>query len=137
MTSDLRSVPNRAEFERLVAEGIRAIPEKFHRRLANVAIVAEEEPTADQRRKLKLRRDHDLFGLYEGIPQTARGANYFGVLPDKITIFRRPILAYARDAAEVKTIVRDTVWHEIAHHFGMDERAVQKRERWRRRPGRG
>lgn len=137
MRSDLRSTPDRAEFERLVAEGIETIPEKFRERLENVAVVVEEAPTAEQRRKLKLRRDHDLFGLYEGIPQTKRGPNYFGVLPDKITIFREPILAHARDAADAKAIVRDTVWHEIAHHFGMDERAVRTRERSRNRPVRG
>lgn len=126
-----------ARFEELVAEGVKAIPEKFRLRLENVAILVEEEPTLEQRKKLKLRRDHDLFGLYEGIPQTKRGPNYFGVLPDKITIFRGPILAHARDDAEAAIIVRDTVWHEIAHHFGMDERTVRKREHWRGRSTRG
>ena len=122
------------EFEALVGEGLDAIPEKFRKRLSNVAIIIENEPTSGQRRKLRLRRDHDLFGLYEGVPQTARGDHYYWVLPDKITIFRKPILAHARNAGEIKEFVRDTVWHEIAHHFGMDEREVRKRERWRHRP---
>lgn len=116
------------QFSDLVADGLEAIPEKFRKRLANVAIVVEEEPTPEQRRKLKLRRDHDLFGLYEGVPQTARGNHYYWVLPDKITIFRKPILEHARSAEEVRGMVRDTVWHEIAHHFGMDEREVRRRE---------
>lgn len=120
---------NRDQFDELVAEGMEAIPEKFLRRISNVAIMVEDKPTVEQRRKLRLRADHDLFGLYEGIPQTARGDHYYWVLPDKITIFRKSILAHARDAEEVRAIVRDTVWHEIAHHFGMDERAVRVKER--------
>lgn len=120
------------QFDDLVAAGLEAVPEKFRKRLSNVAIMVEDEPTPEQRRKLKLRRDHDLFGLYEGIPQTARGGNYYWVLPDKITIFRHPILAHAGTAEDVKRMVRDTVWHEIAHHFGIDEREVRRRERKRR-----
>lgn len=119
-------------FERLVAEGIDAIPEKFLRLLNNVAIVVEDEPTPEQRKKLRLRGDHTLLGLYEGVPQTVRGGQYYWVLPDKITIFRHPILEYARDSSEVRKIVRDTVWHEIAHHFGMDEHTVRAKERRRR-----
>ncbi len=119
------------EFETLVGEGLDAIPEKFRKKLSNVAIIVEDEPAPEQRRKLKLRRDHDLFGLYEGVPQTARGGHYYWILPDKITIFRKPILAHARTAAEVKKIVHDTVWHEIAHHFGVGEGEVRRRERKR------
>ncbi|MDP3727703.1 MAG: metallopeptidase family protein [bacterium] len=122
----------RDKFEELVGDGLDAIPEKFRRKLSNVAIIVEDEPTPEQRRKLKLRRDHDLFGLYEGVPQTARGDHYYWVLPDKITIFRKAMLTYARDAGEVRRMVRDTVWHEIAHHFGMDEREVRRREGKRR-----
>lgn len=110
-----------ARFELLVHEGIRAIPEKFLEKLDNVGIVIEDEPTQEQREKFKLQRNMTLFGLYEGIPPTKRGAGYSGVLPDKITIFMKPILQYARSEEEVREIVRNTVWHEIAHHFGMDE----------------
>lgn len=124
------------EFEELVGEGLDAIPEKFRKKLSNVAIIVEDEPTAEQRRKLRLRRDHDLFGLYEGVPQTARGDHYYWVLPDKITIFREAILAHARTSDEAREMVRDTVWHEIAHHFGMDEREVRTRERWRKHASR-
>jgi len=120
-------------FDRLVTEGLNAIPVKFLRRLSNVAVVVENEPTLEQRRRLGLRRDLTLFGLYEGVPQTVRGGHYYWVLPDKITIFRKPILEYARSPQEVRQIVRDTVWHEIAHHFGHDEPAVRAKERKRRR----
>lgn len=123
---------SRSEFKTLVEAGLAEIPEKFLRRLKNVGIVIEEEPTEQQRRKLRLRRDHTLFGLYEGIPQTRRGNHYYWVLPDKITIFRKPILEYARSPGEIRKLVRDTVWHEIAHHFGLDEAAVRTKERRRR-----
>jgi predicted Zn-dependent protease with MMP-like domain len=115
----------REHFEKLVKEGVASIQEKFLGKLDNVAIVIEDEPTAEQRRKLKLRSGWTLFGLYEGIPRTARGSGYFGVLPDKITIFMHPMVEAARNEDEVREMARDTVWHEIAHHFGMDEGRVR------------
>ena len=120
-------VTNR-EFEKLVKQGIEAIPERFLKIVENVAIVIEEEPTPEQREKMELHRDETLFGLYEGVPYGARGSGYTGVLPDKITIFRKPILEGAQTPAEVAEIVRDTVWHEIAHHFGMEEYEVSRAE---------
>jgi len=124
---------NRAEFEKIVKEGIRAIPEKFLRKLKNVAILVEEEPTPAQKKKLNIHPDWTLFGLYEGVPQLERGANYSAVLPDKITIFQNPIEALARDEKDIKEMVKNTVWHEIAHHFGMDEFRVRQAEARRKR----
>lgn len=119
------------EFEALVALGIDEIPERFLRRLSNVAIVIADEPTPEQREKNHLGHDWTLFGLYEGIPLTERGEQYGGlVLPDKITIFKLPILAHAQgDKQEVLKIIRETVWHEIAHYFGMSEEDVERREK--------
>ena len=114
-------------FEELVNEGIQAIPKGFLEKLENVDIVVEEEPTPEQLRKLKIRKGVFLFGLYEGVPQTKRWG-YGQVLPDKITIFKNPIEKIARSDEEIKKIVRDTVWHEIAHHFGMDEKRVKEAE---------
>ena len=122
---------NQKEFEKLVEEGIAAIPERFQKLLNNVAIVTQDEPTAEQRKELELRDDEMLFGLYEGVPQTAWGRNEGMSMPDKITIFMRATLESARNAEEVRTIVRDTVWHEIAHHFGIDEDRVEELERKR------
>lgn len=116
------------EFEKLVAEGIAAVPEKFARLLENVAIVIETEPSERQRREMALHEDETLFGLYEGIPHADRGSDYSGVLPDKITIFMSPILEEARDETGVCEIVRDTVWHEIAHHFGFNEKEIEAAE---------
>ncbi len=115
------------KFEQLVNEGIRAIPEKFLRRLDNVDIVIEEEPTALQAEKLKDKKNWAVFGLYEGIPKTKRW-HYGQVLPDKITIFKKAIERAAHSEEQIREIVKNTVWHEIAHYFGMDEEEVRKAE---------
>ena len=119
------------EFEVIVAEGIDTIPKRFIERLRNVAIVIAENPTHSQLRENHVPPDSTLFGLYEGIPLTARG-DYYGtgeVLPDKITIFKEPILNEANgDVSQVRAIVRDTVWHEIAHYFGYDDGEIELRE---------
>ncbi len=123
----------RDEFDKIVAEGIKAIPEMFLRKLDNVAIVIEDEPTPAQKKKLNIHPSWTLYGLYEGVPQVSRGANYTAVLPDKITIFQKPIEESARDEEDVKEIVKNTVWHEIAHHFGMSEDRVRQAEARRRK----
>ena len=123
----------RDEFEKIVKEGIQAIPETFLRKLDNVAIVIEEEPTASQKKKLHMHPGWTLYGLYEGVPGAKRGVNYTWVLPDKITIFQKPIEDEAIDKNDMKNMVRDTVWHEIAHHFGMDESRVRRAEAKRRK----
>ncbi|MCX6764385.1 MAG: metallopeptidase family protein [Candidatus Nealsonbacteria bacterium] len=120
------------KFEKLVNEGIRAIPEKILKKLENVDVVIEDEPAVYQLRKIKLKRDSVLFGLYEGVPQNKRWG-YGQALPDKISIFKKAIENYARSEEEIKEIVMNTVWHEIAHHFGMDEEMVRESERKRRK----
>lgn len=111
-------------FESLIANALDELPEKYVRSLNNVAIVYADEPTPEQRTKLKLRCDQTLFGLYEGIPQTSRGDGYTLVLPDKITIFKLPILAATDSIEELKTQIKHTLWHEIAHHFGLDHERI-------------
>ena len=118
------------EFEKLVNQGIEQIPQKFLKKLKNVAIVIEEEPSAEQIKKMKLRKDYTLFGLYEGVPQIKRGA-YYSALPDKITIFKHSIEQYANSSEGIKKIVAQTVWHEIAHHFGFSENELRKIEKRR------
>lgn len=122
------------EFEKLIEEAIATIPKEFLEKLENVSIFVVDFPTRHQVMKLRVRgRGGLLLGLYEGVPQTRR--RYYGVggtLPDKITIFKLPILSIARTRDDLKEIVKNTVWHEIAHHFGMDEREVAEAERKRR-----
>ena len=119
------------QFEQLVKEGIDSIDKKFLSKLENVEIVIEDDPTPFQMQKLHLRGGF-LFGLYEGIPQTKR-QQYGQVLPDKITIFKNPIERFFANPEDIKRAVADTVWHELAHHFGMDERQVRDAEKRRRK----
>ena len=120
------------EFEELVNAGVEAIPKKFLDLLNNVAIVIEAEPNTEQTKKFGLNHNYTLLGLYEGVPQNRRGVNYTAVLPDKITIFRGPIIRSSTNPDRIKEMVKNTVWHEIAHHFGMDEGEVRNAERKRR-----
>ena len=122
-----------SRFEEIVELGIKSIPREFLDKLDNVAIVVEDEPTFEQRRKAGLRHGFSLFGLYEGVSQDRRGSHYNAVLPDKITIFKNAIERVARDEEDIKEIVKNTVWHEIAHHFGMNEQEVRTAEAKRRR----
>ena len=115
-------------FEDLINQGIERIPKTFQDNLNNVAIVIADEPTGEQRKKLKLRCDQTLFGLYEGIPLTKRGAGYNMVLPDKITIFKGPIALSSSNEAEMKEKVMNTVWHEIAHYYGLNHDQIHKLE---------
>ncbi|MCK9393606.1 MAG: metallopeptidase family protein [Candidatus Paceibacterota bacterium] len=116
------------EFEKLVREGIAAIPKEFLDKIVNVAIVVENNPTPQQLKKLNIKNSYVLFGLYEGIPRTRRW-EYGQVAPDKITIFKNPIISLAKSDEEIKRIVKDTVWHEIGHYFGMNEEQVRMAEK--------
>ena len=119
------------KFECLVNEGIEEIPQKFLDKIKNTAIVIEDEPTKKQLKELKMRKNDLLFGLYEGVPKTERWGGD-PLLPDKITIFKKEIEKYARSEEEIKRIAKETVWHEIAHHFGMDEEMVRSAEKRRK-----
>lgn len=115
----------REEFEKIVEKAIESLPEKFQEKMHNVAILVEDLPTQTQVRKMGLRSPYALFGLYEGYVQSSR--KHVGpVPPDKITIFRLPILKSCRTKAECKVRIINTVKHEIAHHFGSDERGARK-----------
>jgi predicted Zn-dependent protease with MMP-like domain len=111
----------REDFEKLVEEALSLIPEQFQGKINNVAIVIEDRPSKEQSRQSRLGSNQTLLGLYEGIPQTRRGSDYGNVLPDKITIFQKTIEAECATLDEIRHKVRDTIWHEIAHHFGSDE----------------
>jgi predicted Zn-dependent protease with MMP-like domain len=110
-------------FEGLVRQALDSLPGEFYERLQNVDVVVEEEPTPEQLRTSGMEADDTLLGLYEGVPLTAR-ENYGFVLPDKITIFKRPIEEMCETPEEVVDEVRVTVMHEIAHHFGIDDHAL-------------
>lgn len=97
-----------------MAAALDELPPWVQERLENVEVLIEDEPPEE---------DPELLGLYEGIPLTERGSDYAGVLPDRITLFRRPIEEEAEDEEDLKEVVRETVVHEVAHFFGIsDER---------------
>jgi predicted Zn-dependent protease with MMP-like domain len=102
----------RQRFEELVADALDEVPAELLRLMDNVVVLVEDDPPPE---------DPDLLGVYEGHALTERGYDYTGVLPDRITIFRRPILAVCDSEEDVVEEVAVTVVHEIAHHFGIDD----------------
>jgi len=123
---------NQSEFEKLVEQGIEQIPLEFRQKLDNVAIFVSPYPSMEQQRKINLRAGWTLFGLYEGVPLTKRGSGYAMAMPDRITVFQGPIQnATQGDPERMREIVKNTVWHEIAHHFGMNEDEVREAEKKR------
>lgn len=120
------------EFAALIAESMDELPAEHMAAVRNVAIVYADEPTPEQREQLRLRNGESLFGLYEGVPLPQRqGTTPY--LPDKITIFKRPILEHVQTIAELKAQIKHTVWHELAHYFGLDHPAIYDLERGRKR----
>ncbi len=109
------------QFDALVFSAIEDMPDAFLAYLENVAIVVEEWPDRAALQAVGMRERANLLGLYQGIPQTARTHGYNLVMPDKISIYRRPILMRCRTEQEVRELVRRVVRHEIAHHFGIDD----------------
>jgi predicted Zn-dependent protease with MMP-like domain len=108
-------------FEVLVAEALDSLPADIQEKLENVEVVVDWRPSAGQLRSVALRPGQSLFGLYEGVPQTKRTSSYGMVLPDKITIFQQPIESVCRSDEQIKRLVRRTVLHELAHHFGVSD----------------
>jgi len=107
------------EFERLVAEALDSLPDRFAELLDNVVVVVEEEPSASDRDVME-DEDGELLGLYRGTPMTRRSYDSFR-LPDQIAIFRGPILRVARGPREAKRQIRETVIHELGHYFGLGD----------------
>jgi predicted Zn-dependent protease with MMP-like domain len=121
----------RDDFERLVEEAWETIPESFREHFSNLTVVVEDEPRAEHLESAGVPPSHTLLGLYQGIPLSQRGWNYNMALPDQVTIFQRPIERAARSPREIPRIVYETLWHELAHHLGMDEKQVRAAERRR------
>ncbi len=124
----------REDFERLVEKGYEQLPQWVREKIKNVALLVEDEPSEEDREAQGLGDDETLLGLYKGIPLSARGDMY-GVgmtMPDTITLYQWPIeVAAEEDGIPVAQVVAETIWHEFAHHFGMDEHEVREREQKR------
>ncbi|MDP2726220.1 MAG: metallopeptidase family protein [Dehalococcoidia bacterium] len=115
----------RRRFSILVGRALRRLPASLRDHLANVAIIIEEAPTAEQLAEAGLGPDDTLFGLYSGVSLTQRTGDYGMVLPDLITIFRQPLLEWCRSEEELVEEVRRTVFHEIGHYFGLSEEQLK------------
>jgi|SRR5215467_4351478 len=120
------------EFDRLVERACVKIPGRFRRRMANIAIIVEAEPSPEQLRASKVPAGSTLLGLYRGRPLTARSVSDGFVMPDEIVIFQGPHEREACNPEHLQKLVDETVWHEVAHYFGMDEARVRSAERRRR-----
>ncbi len=125
---------SREEFEKLVEEGFERLPDWVRQKISNVALLIEDEPSAEDRKMQGVSDEETLLGLYKGIPLSERGEHY-GVgmtMPDTITLYQIPIEEAAReDGLPVAEVIAETIWHEFAHHFGMDEGEVREREQRR------
>jgi predicted Zn-dependent protease with MMP-like domain len=115
-------------FEALVAEALDELPEYVQQRLENVAVVVEERAGPEPIERLGREPGYDLLGLYEGINRVERSSGYHLVMPDRITLFWRPILdeVGSNDPEAIRREVRRTIVHEVAHHFGIDDAELER-----------
>lgn len=116
---------SRELFEEMVAEALDALPPEFARRVENVEVTCEDWPSEEEMRAVGLSRRAVLAGLYRGVPHPRRAHWYAGVLPDRITLYRKVICAGARSRAQIRARIRETLLHEIGHHFGLDEEQLR------------
>ena len=119
------------EFDRVVERAVAKIPRRFRRRLDNLAFIVEREPSVAQLRAAGVPPSHTLLGLYRGRPLTQRSVSDVFVMPDQIIIFQGPHERLATSREHIEKLVEATVWHEVAHYFGMDETRVRQAERRR------
>ena len=117
---------NRNTFEHLVAEALNTLPKLFQEKLDNVEVVVEEWPDQETMRRAGVRHPTQLLGIYHGVPQTKRTRNYGLVLPDKISIYQRPIEMRCRTMTQVRAMIHRTLRHEIAHHFGLSDERLRE-----------
>jgi predicted Zn-dependent protease with MMP-like domain len=114
-------------FERFVEEALRDLPAVFRERLYNIAIVVEDWPDHETLRAAGVKHPGELLGFYHGIPLTARTSHYGNVVPDKISIYRSPILMHCRrTGVDVRSAVFRTLRHEVAHYFGIDDDRLEE-----------
>ena len=123
----------RERFTRLVEEALREIPQRFRDAMTNVAVVVEDEPSADLLAEMEMEPDDTLFGLYHGTPLTERDSFYGNALPDRISIYQFPIEEECEDDEDIRQCVAETVIHEFGHYFGLSEEEIEEIEEnyWR------
>jgi predicted Zn-dependent protease with MMP-like domain len=124
---------SRAEFERFVADALVSIPQRFREAMRNIAIVVEDEPSADLLEDMEIEPPDTLLGLYQGTPLTERTWGYGNTLPDRILIFQGPHERESDDEDDLVTAIGETLIHEIGHYFGLSEEEIEEIEEryWR------
>lgn len=121
---------SKEEFEAMTADAFARLPEKHRALVENVAILVEDVVSEKTRRELHLASNKELLGLYTGVPRTERHNDAPFAFPDTITLYRLPIEGHAQELGKtLPDVIYETLWHEIGHHFGLEEDAVRKREK--------
>ena len=123
----------RDEFERLVVEAVTLIPKRFRREMKNLALVVEDEPTSALLAEMEIEPPDSLYGLYQGTPLPERAWAFGNTLPDRITLYQRPIEEDCEDEDEIRAVIGETLIHEVGHYFGMSEEEIEEIEEryWR------
>ena len=123
----------RERFERLVAEAVALIPRRFRREMKNLALVVEDEPGLELLEEMEIEPPDSLYGLYQGTPLPERSWAFGNALPDRITIYQRPIEEDCEDEDEIRAVIGETLIHEVGHYFGMSEEEIEEIEEkyWR------
>lgn len=123
----------RSDFRELVDEALETIPQRFRDAMQNIAIVVDDEPTPEQLESVEIEPPDTLLGLYEGIPLPERQWAHGNTLPDKITLFQRPIEESSDDEDDLVVCIGETLIHEIGHYFGLSEEEIEEIEEkyWR------
>lgn len=114
-------------FQELIDQALSELPGEHVKNITNVAILYEEIPTPEQRYELQLRNDQTLLGLYQGVPLSQRQGTT-RIFPDKITLFKEPLQHQANTENELKEQIKHTLWHEIAHYYGLDHDKISELE---------
>jgi len=123
----------RDDFRRLVTEAITLIPKRFRREMKNLALVVEDEPDAALLEEMEIEPPDSLYGLYQGTPLPERTWAFGNTLPDRITLYQRPIEEDCEDEDEIRAMIGETLIHEVGHYFGMSEEEIEEIEEryWR------
>ncbi|HET8991704.1 MAG TPA: metallopeptidase family protein [Candidatus Saccharimonadales bacterium] len=118
---------NDEDFQKLINLALEELPGEHAGNLKNVAILFDDQPNEEQRQRLKLDNNHTLLGLYEGTPLSERQGRA-PLLPDRITLFKKPLLMKSRNEQELKENIKHTLWHEVAHYYGLNHQRIEELE---------
>jgi predicted Zn-dependent protease with MMP-like domain len=123
----------RERFEQLVADAITLIPKRFRREMKNIAIIVDDEPSAELLEEMEIDPPDSLYGLYQGTPLPERTAGWGNALPDCVTLFQKPIEEDCDDDDDVRMVIGETLIHEVGHYFGLSEEEIEEIEEryWR------